>query len=491
MTPDLLLRGGRILDPLTGSTQAADVLIREGRIASIGPNRSADGIPVHDCSGRIISPGWMDMHVHFREPGYEYKETIATGCRAAAAGGFTAVACMPNTNPPLHTRDVVEFVIERAADMPVEVYPIACVSKGREGRELTEMADLVDGGAVAFSDDGSPVQNAGLMRRALEYSADLGKPIINHMEELTLNVGGHVHEGEVATRLGLPGIPAVSEEAMIARDVLLAECTRGHVHVAHISTAMAVELVRRAKERGVHVTAEACPHHFTLTDEAVEATGFDTNTKMHPPLRTSVDVEAIKEGLRDHTIDVLCTDHAPHASFEKEVEFTAAPFGILGLETAWGLIVRELVEPGALTLAEAVRKLVVEPRRVLGLEVPTVSEGRAADLTVFDATTDWTFEERHVRSKSCNTPFVGHPMRGSRLGHLRQESVRAGGRRRMRTWVQQSTGCGSGSCSGAFHPSTRCPSFHPFRRSRRWIASNMTPFPSTLPRTGSGTPATC
>ncbi|MEX0746898.1 MAG: dihydroorotase, partial [Rhodothermales bacterium] len=345
---DLLLKGGTLLDPETGELLESDVLIRGGVIRSLGRDLPEDGLRVLDCGGRMISPGWMDMHVHLREPGFEYKETIETGCRAAAFGGFTAVACMPNTSPPIHTRDVVEFIIERAERTAVDVYPIACVSKERKGKELTEMADLEEGGAVAFSDDGAPVQDSGLMRRALEYSSSLGRPIINHMEDLTLNRDGHMHEGEVSTRLGITGIPALAEEVMIARDVLLAEYTGGHIHVAHISTATAVDLVRRAKARGVRVTAEACTHHFALTDEEVETTGFSTNTKMHPPLRSREDVEAIKEGLRDGTIDVICTDHAPHASFEKEVEFIAAPFGILGLETAWGLIGRELIATNVL-----------------------------------------------------------------------------------------------------------------------------------------------
>jgi dihydroorotase len=411
-TPDLLLFGGTLLDPETGDARPADVLIRNGLIAEIGEGLSADGARVYDCTGRLLSPGWMDMHVHLREPGYEYKETIETGCRAAAAGGFTAVACMPNTDPPIHTRDVVAFVRERAEGTAVDVYPIACVSKHRAGKELTEMADLAEGGAVAFSDDGAPVQNAGLMRRALEYSSMLDRPIINHEEDLTLNLAGHMHEGEVATRLGVPGIPALAEEVMIARDVLLAEFTGGHVHVAHISTARAVALVRQAKAAGLHVTAEACTHHFTLTDAAVEATAFSTNTKMHPPLRTAADVEAIKEGLRDGTIDAICTDHAPHASFEKEVEFVAAPFGIIGLETAWGLVGRELVAPGVLTVAEAVYKLALAPRRILRLPVPRLGAGEPANLTVFDAATRWTFGEAHVRSKSRNTPFIGDELVG-------------------------------------------------------------------------------
>jgi dihydroorotase len=410
--PDLLLQGGRLLDPETGETRAADVLIQGGRVARIGEGLAAADVPAYDCTGRLVSPGWIDMHVHLREPGFEYKETIETGCRAAAFGGFTAVACMPNTNPPIHTRDVVEFIKERAERTAVDVYPIACVSKDRAGKELTEMADLAEGGAVAFSDDGSPVQDGGLMRRALEYSSMLDRPIINHMEDLTLNPHGHMHEGEVATRLGVPGIPGLAEEVMIARDILLAEFTGGHVHVAHISTEKAVALVRGAKAKGLRVTAEACTHHFTLTDEAVEATGFSTNTKMHPPLRTAADVAAIKEGLRDGTIDAICTDHAPHAAFEKEVEFIAAPFGILGLETAWGLTGRELVAPGVLTLAEAVRKLTVVPRQILRVPVPRLAEGEPANLTVFDADTRWTFEVRHIHSKSRNTPFAGQEMVG-------------------------------------------------------------------------------
>jgi len=416
MTPDLLLRGGTVLDPVADTETRADVRIRDGAIAAVGPDLDAGGAPVVDVDGAYISPGWMDMHVHLREPGFEHKETIATGCRAAAFGGFTAVACMPNTEPPIHTRDVVEFIIEQAARTPVDVHPIACVSKQREGKELTEMATLVESGAVAFSDDGSPVQHSGLMRRALEYSAMLDRPIINHMEDLTLNPHGHMHEGAVATRLGVPGIPALAEEVMIARDLLLAEVTGGHVHVAHISTGRAVDLVRRAKARGVRVTAEVCAHHLALTDAAVEVTDYDTHTKMHPPLRPEADRQALIAGVADGTIDALCTDHAPHAAFEKEVEFIAAPFGILGLETAWGLIGRELIAPGHLSVMEAVHKLTVAPRAILGLPAPTLTEGAPANLTVFDATSAWTFAATHIHSKSKNTPFVGAPMVGRAQG---------------------------------------------------------------------------
>ncbi len=411
-SPDLLIHGGTLVDPETLVKHRADILIRDGSIEAVESEIIVADIPKFDASGLLVSPGWLDMHVHLREPGYEYKETIESGCRAAAAGGFTGVACMPNTNPPIHTRDVVEFVIERAASTPVDVYPIATVSKNREGKELSEMADLEAGGAVAFSDDGSPVQDSGLMRRALEYSSMLGRPVINHMEDLTLNRNGHMHEGIVATRLGIPGIPGLAEEVMIARDILLAEFTGGHVHVAHISTGRAVELVREARKRGINITAEVCAHHFALTDELVEQSNFDTSTKMHPPLRTKSDVAAMKEGLRDGTIDVICTDHAPHASFEKEVEYIAAPFGIIGLETAWGLTGRELIREGVLSVEEAVRKLTFEPRRILGIEQVSVTTGSPANLTIFDATSEWIFEERHIKSKSKNTPFIGATMVG-------------------------------------------------------------------------------
>ncbi|NNF57793.1 MAG: dihydroorotase [Rhodothermaceae bacterium] len=411
-TPDLLITGGTLLDPRSGDTRRAGLLIRDGRIAEIGDDLSADNVETFDASGKLISPGWFDMHVHFREPGQEHKETIETGARAAAFGGFTGVACMPNTEPPIATRDVVEFIVKRAQGLPVDVHPVGTVSKGRKGNEMAELGDMAAGGAVAFSDDGSPVQHGGLMRRALEYARTLDKPILGHEEDLTLNDHGHMHEGAVATRLGVPGIPALAEEAMIARDALLAEFTGGHVHVQHISTAKAVEIVRQAKAQGIPITTEACPHHWALTDEAVDASGFDTHTKMHPPLRTAADAEAIKEGLRDGTIDAIATDHAPHASFEKEVEFIAAPFGILGLEMCWGLTGRDLIQTGILTVAEAIFKLTVAPREILRLPVPELAEGAEANLTIFDAETEWTFEAKHIHSKSKNTPFVGAPMVG-------------------------------------------------------------------------------
>ncbi|MDA1028743.1 MAG: dihydroorotase [Bacteroidetes bacterium] len=412
LTPNLLIVGGTILNPQTGSATPADICIENGTITEIGAKLDRKGKAIYDATDKFISIGWMDMHVHFREPGYEHKETIVTGSRAAAFGGFTAVACMPNTNPPIHTRDVVEFIIERAEKTPVDVYPIACVSKNRAGESLAEMADLAAGGAVAFSDDGSPVQNSGLMRHALEYSSMLNIPIINHEEDLSLGTKGHMHEGEVSTRLGLPGISGLSEEIMIARDILLAEYTGGHVHVAHISTAKGVDQVREAKKRGINITTEVCPHHFAITDALVESSGYHTNTKMHPPLRPQSDIDGIKRGLADGTIDAICTDHAPHASFEKEVEYIAAPFGILGLETAWGLTGRELVSEGVLSVSEAVYKLSIAPREILHLAVPEIKVGQKANLTVFDATTEWVFSANDIKSKSTNTPFVGSKMVG-------------------------------------------------------------------------------
>lgn len=411
-TPDLLIRNVRPAGAGLDATKPVDILIRDGVIAAIGPDLTAADVPVHDAKGAYVSGGWMDMHVHLREPGFEHKETISSGAAAAAFGGFTAVACMPNTNPPVHTRDVVEFIRKKAESLAVDVHPIACVSKNRKGESITEMADLKEGGAVAFSDDGDPVHNSKLMRIALEYASMLGVPIINHMEDLALSRPGHMHEGKVSARLGLAGTPSIAEEVMIARDILLAELTGGHVHVAHISTRGAVELVRQAKAKGLPVTTEVCPHHFDLTDEEIERHPFDTHFKMHPPLRTQDDVNAMVEGLRDGTIDAICTDHAPHSVDEKEVEFIYAPNGIIGLETAWGVSVRRLLHTGVLTLDQLLDKLVAAPRRILNLPVPEIAVGAPANLTLFDTDSVWTFTEAHIRSKSKNTPYLGAEMRG-------------------------------------------------------------------------------
>ncbi|HYW35342.1 MAG TPA: dihydroorotase, partial [Balneolaceae bacterium] len=370
---------------------------------------------VFDAEGAYCSPGWMDMHVHLREPGFEHKETIKTGCRSAAFGGFTEVACMPNTEPPIHTRDVVEFIKAKAEKLPVEVHPIGCVSKKRAGETIAEMADMQKGGAVAFSDDGDPVYDSELMRVALEYSSMLDMPIINHEEDLRLSRPCHMHEGQVSTRLGLEATPGVAEEVMIARDILLAQFTGGHVHVAHISTAKAVDLVRRAKADGVNITTEVCAHHFDLTDEEIERRNFDTNCKMHPPLRTRADVDAMIEGLADGTIDAICTDHAPHAIEEKEVEFIYAPNGIIGLETAWPVAVRRLIEPDKMDLQGVLKKIIENPRKILNISIPKIKKGEPANLTIFNTDEQWTYDEKKVRSKSKNSPYLGSEMTGRAL----------------------------------------------------------------------------
>lgn len=412
-TPNLLLKNVRPVGADFDGSEQLDVRITGGTISEIGngldPKEKEE---MYDADGAYLSGGWMDMHVHLREPGYEHKETIETGCASAAFGGFTEVACMPNTNPPIHTRDVVEFIKKKAERLPVEVHPIGCVSKEREGGSIAEMSDMKEGGAVAFSDDGDPVSNSQLMRVALEYSSMLEMPIINHEEDLKLSRPGYMHEGKVSARLGLDGTPGIAEEVMIARDVLLAEFTGGHIHVAHISTAKAVDLVRQAKADGINVTTEVCPHHFDLTDEEIERRDFDTNVKMHPPLRTQEDVDAMIEGLADGTIDAICTDHAPHAIEEKEVEFMYAPNGIIGLETAWSVSVRQLLAAGVLDLQELLKKLVENPREILHLPIPRIEEGAQANLTLFNTDEKWTYERDLVKSKSKNSPYMGDEMLG-------------------------------------------------------------------------------
>ncbi len=411
--PDLLLRNVQPVDEHEDGSERLDIRIADGVIAERGSDlENKEGVAVFDAEGAYVSPGWVDMHVHLREPGFEHKETIQTGCRAAASGGFTGVACMPNTNPPLHTRDVVEYVKNRASDLPVDVYPIGTVSKEREGKSLAEMADMKEGGAVAFSDDGDPVYDAQLMRIALDYAAMLEVPVINHEEDYALSRPGYMHEGRVSARLGLEGTPSVAEEVMIARDLLLAEMTGAHIHVAHISTRRGVELVREAKKRGIKVTTEVCPHHFDLTDEEIEKRNFDTHCKMHPPLRTADDVEAMIEGLADGTIDAICTDHAPHAVEEKEVEFIYAPNGIIGLETCWGIAVERLLEPGHLDLKELVYKITSAPRNILNLQKPEIKEGETANLTIFATGSQWTYKASEVSSKSRNSPYLNRTFNG-------------------------------------------------------------------------------
>jgi dihydroorotase len=415
----LLLKGGRLVDPLSGRDEVVDILIVDGILERIAAGVMApSGAKEIDLRGKIIAPGFIDMHVHLREPGFEHKETIETGCASAAAGGFTAVACMPNTNPAIDDESVARYVHAKGNDAcggAVDVYPIAAATKGRKGEELSPMAELVQAGAVGFSDDGAPINSAEIMRRALEYSSMYGVPVIQHAEDSSLTREGCMNEGVAATRLGMPGIPPIAEELMIARDVILLRYTpKARYHVAHISTRGALDHVRKSKLEGLQVTCEVTPHHFTLTEEAVS--GFDTNTKMNPPLRTKDDVAAMKEGLRDGTIDVIATDHAPHTIDEKEVEYTTAPFGIVGLETAVGLALTELVATGVLSISQMIQKFSTNPRRLLSLPEIKIMEGERANLTLLDPAVEWTVATEEFRSKSKNSPFNGYRLKGKAIG---------------------------------------------------------------------------
>jgi dihydroorotase len=404
---NLLLRGGRVVDPAAGLDGLQDVLIVEGRVARLGRSLAApEGSQVIDVAGKVVCPGFIDMHVHLREPGHEYKETVATGTRAAAAGGFTAVCCMANTWPVNDTRAVTDYILAKArVEGVVRVYPIGAVTRGLQGSELAELAELAEAGCVAFSDDGHCVMNAEIYRRAMEYAMPFGAPVISHAEDGHLSRGGAMHEGLVSTDLGLGGQPAAAEDVMVARDIVLAEATGAHVHIAHLSTGGAVRMVREAKARGVRVTAEVTPHHLLLTDEAVR--GYDANTKMAPPLRSKQHVDAVQEALADGTIDCIATDHAPHARAEKEGEFAAAANGVVGLETAVPLLLDRLVRPGMLALPTLVARLSLGPARVLSLPGGSLAPGAPADLTILDPDEPWTIDPARFRSRSRNTPFAG------------------------------------------------------------------------------------
>lgn len=407
----LLIKNGVVIDPAGETREAADVLVENGKIASTGPNLLAPGAEVIDTAGKLVVPGLVDMHVHLRQPGYEAKETVATGTLAAVRGGFTSVACMPNTDPVADNPAVIEYILSRARLAGnARVYPIAAITRNSEGNELAPMAELKEAGAVAFSDDGRPVTDAAVMRRAMEYASMLDMPIISHCEDISLAAGGVMHEGNVSTMLGLKGIPASAEETMVARDVILAGETGCHLHVAHVSTEGSVRIIRQAKALGINVTAEATPHHFTLTHEAVQ--GYNTYTKVNPPLRTAGDIEAIKEGLADGTIDVIATDHAPHTVEEKDVEYDLAPFGLVGLETAVGLVWSRLVIPGILTPEQAVAKMTVNPARVLGINAGSLEVGSPADITIIDPDEEWEVKPELFASKGKNTPFTGYRLTG-------------------------------------------------------------------------------
>ncbi len=408
----LLIRNGRVVDPANSTDAVQDVLITAGRIERVGPDLPPPAAAsVLDATGKIVCPGFIDIHVHLREPGYEYKETVATGTRAAAAGGFTAVCCMANTHPVNDNRSITDYIRSKAVvEGLVRVYPIGAVTRGLGGEELAELAELAEAGCVAFSDDGKCVMNAALYRRAMEYTLPFGAPVISHAEDHHLSRGASMHEGVVSTELGVAGAPAAAEDIMVARDIVLAELTGAHVHIAHLSTAGAVRLVRDAKARGVRVTAEVTPHHLLLTEDAVRA--FDANAKMNPPLRSKHDTEVLLEALVDGTIDCIATDHAPHAGSEKEGEFDRAAFGIVGLETAVGLMLDRLVKPGALPLATLIARLSRDPARLLGLPGGHLAPGAPADVTILDPTAEWTVDPARFQSRSRNTPFGGWPVTG-------------------------------------------------------------------------------
>jgi dihydroorotase len=406
----ILIRGGRILDPATDRDAPGDVLIEDGRIAAVENSIEASDAEIIDAAGCWVAPGFIDLHTHLREPGQEYKENIGSGGRAAVAGGFTAVACMANTNPVNDDPSVTHYILERAQqDSPARIYPVAAATKGLLGEVMTEMVGLVEAGAVAFSDDGMTIMDSGVQRRVLQYSKLVEAPVIVHAEDRTLVGKGVVNEGPVSTRLGLPANPSVAETVLVARDLMLAELTGAHLHVAHVSTAGAVALIREARNRGLHVTAEATPHHLTLTDEA--NLGFDTNTKMAPPLRSAADVEACRQGLVDGTIDAVATDHAPHAVHEKEVEFTAAPNGILGLETALPVVL-DLVRTESLTPLQLIRRLTANPAGILGKEGGRLDTGSPADVVVIDPERSWVYDPYKGYSKSRNSPWAGQTLQG-------------------------------------------------------------------------------
>jgi dihydroorotase len=409
----LLLKGGRVVDPAQGLDQTLDVMISEGTIEEVGPRVQPRGAQVLDMKGLVVCPGFIDIHTHLREPGREDKETIATGTRAAAAGGFTAVCAMPNTDPVNDTAGITRAIVEKArAEGATRVYPIGAITRGQKGEELAEYGDLKEAGCVAVSDDGRPVASARVMRRALEYAKAFDLAIIDHCEEPTLAEGACMNEGPVSTLLGLRGQPAAGEAIMVERDVLLAELVGGRVHIAHLSTAASVDAVRRGKARGVRVTAEVTPHHLFLTDEAVRETGYDTNTKMNPPLRSEADREAVVAGLRDGTIDCIATDHAPHTVDDKKVEYDHAANGIVGLETAVALCLDRLVGAGLLELPYLVALLSANPARVLGLPGGTLAPGSPADLTLLDLGKKRQVDALRFESRSRNTPFGGWILKG-------------------------------------------------------------------------------
>ncbi|MCB4790314.1 MAG: dihydroorotase [Elusimicrobia bacterium] len=410
----LLIRGGLVVDPETKLNNISDILINNGRIEQVKNGIKADGAVEIDAKGKVVIPGLIDVHTHLREPGHEEEETIASGTRAAAHGGVTSVFCMPNTHPPLDNAPAVEFVLLKAQkEGIVNVFPIGCITKGSNGEELAEIGVLKKSGIIAISDDGNTVMNSQVMRRALEYTKMFDIPVISHCEDTALTKNGVMNEGYTSMVLGLRGIPTHSEDIIVSRDIMLAELSSGHLHIAHVSTKESVDLIRQAKKRKIKVTAETCPHYFSLTEEDVKKTNYDTNTKMKPPLRTREDVSAIIEGLKDGTIDCIATDHAPHTIEEKNKEYDLAPFGIIGLETLLSLVVTELVNKKVMTLSEAVSKMTINPARIFNLkDRGSLKKGNIADITIIDIKKNYVIRKEDFVSKSKNSPFVGRTLAG-------------------------------------------------------------------------------
>jgi len=407
----LLIKNGRVIDPASGSDRIADVIIENERIAAVGPDLSSMAAEILDASGVVVAPGFIDMHVHLREPGLEHAETIETGSRAAAAGGFTTICAMPNTAPVNDSATVTSYIIDRARKFALtNVLPIGAITKGSQGAELAAIGSMKNAGIVAISDDGSPVMNSRVMRRAMEFARSFDLPVIDHCEDLTLSAGGDMHEGPYSTRLGLRGIPSTAEDVMVARDILLAEATGVRFHVAHISTRAALRMVADAKRQGLQVTCEATPHHLSLTDR--ELTGYDSNFKMKPPLRSDSDRAALVEGVASGIVDVIATDHAPHPGSEKMQEFEKCPFGVIGLETALGVALEVLYHSGKIGLMRLVELFTTGPARVLHLNRGTLAVGAPADVTLFAPELEWTYDVNHSFSKSNNSPYHGKKFRG-------------------------------------------------------------------------------
>jgi dihydroorotase len=410
----ILIKNGRVINPVNNRDEIADVLIENDKISNIDSDISDADAEIIDAKDKVVCPGLIDMHVHLREPGREDKETIYTGTRAAAAGGFTAVACMPNTDPIADKESVIYQMLRKAKQAGfATVHPIGAITKNSQGTDLSEIGELVEAGAVAVSDDGMPVMNSDIMRRAMEYVKMFDIPVISHAEDKNLAGDGVMNEGKVSTRLGMRGIPNVAESIMIARDITLAELTGAALHIAHLSTKEGVELIRNAKKKGVRVTAEVTPHHLILTDDMLES--YDPNLKMNPPLRTQEDVEALKEGLIDGTIDVIASDHAPHTIEEKDVPFDEAPFGIIGLETMLGLILTEFVEKKVLTLEQLIEKMSINPSRILNLNYGNLEKGATANITIIDLNKKWSVNPEEFYSKAINTPFVNYELKGKSI----------------------------------------------------------------------------